>query len=124
MASKIKVLIVDDHHETRENLYHMLQLAGDIDPIAHASTGMQALDMARLYRPDVILMDVKMPGVDGVVASQAILQYVPSTKIVMMSGQPEIDHQWGAMLVGATDFLTKPFTARELAESVRRAVGI
>lgn len=123
MVSKIKVLIVDDHHETRENLYHMLSLTGDIDPIAHASTGIQALDMARLHQPDVILMDVMMPGVDGVAASQAILQYVPHTKIVMMSGQPETDHQWGSMLVGASDFLTKPFSAKELTESVRRAAA-
>lgn len=123
MTSKIKVLIVDDHHETRENLYHMLRLAGDIDPIAHASTGIQALDMTRLHKPDVVLMDVKMPGVDGVTASQAILQYFPHTKIVMMSGQPETDHQWGSMLVGASDFLTKPFSARELTESVRRAAA-
>lgn len=123
MVSKIKVLIVDDHHETRENLYHMLRLTGDIDPIAHASTGIQALDMARLHQPDVILMDVNMPGVDGVVASQAILQHVPQTRIVMMSAQPRTDHQWGAMLVGASEFLTKPFSAKELMECVRRVAA-
>ncbi len=123
MTTKIKVLIVDDHHETRENLYHMLRLTGDIDPIAHANTGIQALDMARIHKPDVVLMDVKMPGIDGVVASQAILQHVPKAKIVMMSGQPEVDHQWGSMLVGASEFLTKPFSAKELSESVRRAAS-
>lgn len=123
MTSKIKVLIVDDHHETRENLYHMLQMTGDIDPVAHASTGIQALDMARLHQPDVILMDVNMPGVDGVAASQAILQHVPKAKIVMMSAQPKTDYQWGSMLIGASDFLTKPFSARELMESVRRAAA-
>jgi pilus assembly protein CpaE len=123
MTSKIKVLIVDDHHETRENLYHMLQLTGDIEPIAHASSGVQALDMARLHKPDVVLMDVNMPGVDGVAASQAILQQSPNTKIVMMSAQPKTDYQWGAMLVGASDFLTKPFSARELTESVRKAAA-
>ena len=123
MVNRIKVLIVDDHQETRENLYHMLRLTGDIDPIAHASTGIQALDMARLHNPDVVLMDVNMPGVDGVVASQAILQHVPKTRIVMMSGQPEVDHQWGSMLVGASEFLTKPFTAKELSECVRRVAA-
>ena len=124
MVPKIKVLIVDDHHETRENLYHMLRLTGDIDPIAHASTGIQALDLARLHQPDVVLMDINMPGVDGVVASQAILQYVPNTRIVMMSGQPETDQKWGSMLVGASEFLTKPFSARELTECVRRVASI
>jgi pilus assembly protein CpaE len=123
MTSKIRVLIVDDHHETRENLYQMLQLTGDIEPIAHASTGIQALDMARLHQPDVILMDVNMPGVDGVAASQVILQYVPNAKIVMMSAQPKTDYQWGSMLIGASDFLTKPFSAKELTESVRRAAA-
>lgn len=123
MASKIRVLIVDDHHETRENLYHMLRLADDIDPIAHANTGVQALDLARLHKPDVVLMDVNMPGVDGVAASQTILQYLPSAKIVMMSAQPQTDYQWGSMLIGASDFLTKPFTARELTESVRKAAA-
>lgn len=123
MATKIKVLIVDDHHETRENLYNMLRLTGDIDPIAHANSGVQALDMARLHKPDVVLMDVNMPGVDGVAASQTILQYVPNTKIIMMSGQPKSDYQWGSMLVGVSDFLTKPFSAKELTETVRRAAA-
>ena len=123
MAAKIRVLIVDDHHETRENLYHMLRMAGDIDPVAHASTGIEALDMARLHKPDVILMDVNMPGVDGVAASQSILRYVPTAKIVMMSAQPETDYQWGSMLVGAIEFLTKPFSAREVTESIRRAAA-
>jgi pilus assembly protein CpaE len=120
MVAKIRVLIVDDHHETRENLYQMLRMSGDIDPVAHASTGIEALDMARLHQPDVVLMDVNMPGVDGVAASQSILHYVPTVKIVMMSAQPETDVQWGAMLVGATEFLTKPFSARELSETIRR----
>ncbi|MCI0398942.1 MAG: response regulator transcription factor [Chloroflexi bacterium] len=124
MTKKIKVLIVDDHHETRENLYRMLELDNELEAVAHASTGVQALDMARLYEPDVVLMDVHMPGVDGVAASQAILRAVPQTKIIMMSGQSDTDYQWGSMLVGASEFLTKPFTAKELVNCIRSVCAV
>jgi DNA-binding NarL/FixJ family response regulator len=120
---KIRVLIVDDHRDTREQLYNMLQLTDTLEAVGHAGTGVQALDLARLYQPDVILMDVHLPGIDGVAASQAILRAVPQTKIVMMSAEPDTDIQWGSMLVGASHFLTKPFSYKELVTTIEMVVS-
>jgi DNA-binding NarL/FixJ family response regulator len=119
----IRVLIVDDHRDTREQIYQMLQMADGLEPVGHAGTGIQALDLARLYQPDVILMDVHLPGIDGVAASQAILRAVPKTKIVMMSAQPDTDIQWGSMLVGVSHFLTKPFTYKELVATIEKVAS-
>lgn len=122
-VQKIRVLIVDDNREMRDQIYQMLQLADGLEPVGHAGTGIQALDLARLYQPDVILMDVHLPGIDGVAASQAILRAVPQTKIVMMSAQPNTDIQLGAMYVGASHFLTKPFSYKELVTTIEKVVS-
>lgn len=119
MPDKIRVLIVDDHHETRENLYHMLRMQDDMEAVGHAGSGITALDMARLLQPDIILMDVNMPGIDGVSASQSIIRAVPQAKIVMMSVNDEVGFKWGSMLVGAKQFLTKPFSSEELVACIR-----
>jgi pilus assembly protein CpaE len=122
MGGKIKVLIVDDNHEMRENVYRMITLYDDLEAVGHAGTGIQALDMARLLQPDVVVMDVNMPGIDGVAASQTIIRAMPKTSIVMMSAEADDQARWGSMLVGAKHFLTKPFSSDELADCIRTAV--
>jgi DNA-binding NarL/FixJ family response regulator len=117
------VLIVDDHHETRENIYSMVKFFADLEAVGHAGTGIQALDMAYLLKPDVILMDVGMPGIDGVAISQTIRRALPEAKIVMMSVQDNDDYKWGSMLVGASHFLTKPFSSQEMVACIRAAVA-
>jgi pilus assembly protein CpaE len=78
------------------------------------------MEMAREHRPDIILMDINMPGVDGIAASQAIARSVPSAQIIIMSVQSESDYLRRAMLAGARDFLMKPFSGDELITAVRR----
>jgi pilus assembly protein CpaE len=121
MSGKIRVLIVDDNHEMRENVYRMITLYDDLEAVGHAGTGIQALDMTRLLKPDVVLMDVNMPGIDGVAASQTIMRAVPKISIVMMSAEATDHYRWGSMLVGAKHFLTKPFSADEMADCIRAA---
>lgn len=120
MADKIRVLIVDDLPETRENVRKLLQFESDIEVIAQAGNGEQAVEMARQHRPDIILMDINMPGLDGIGASQAIVEHVPSTQIIIMSVQSEADYLRRAMLAGARDFLMKPFSGDELVSAIRR----
>ncbi|MDX1663801.1 MAG: response regulator [Candidatus Promineifilaceae bacterium] len=120
MSDKIRVLIVDDLAETRENVRKLLQFESDVEVIAQAGSGEEALEMAKEHRPDIILMDINMPGLDGISASQAIVQAVPSTQIVIMSVQSEADYLRRAMLAGARDFLMKPFSGDELISAVRR----
>lgn len=120
MSDNIRVLIVDDLPETRENVRKLLQFESDIEVIGQAGTGEQAVEMAQEFRPDIILMDINMPGIDGIGASQKISELVPTTQIIIMSVQSDSDYLRRAMLAGARDFLTKPFGGDELVAAVRR----
>jgi pilus assembly protein CpaE len=121
MADKvIRVLIVDDLPETRENVRKLLQFESDVEVIGQAGTGEEAIDMAQAHKPDIILMDINMPGIDGIGASQRISELVPRAQIIIMSVQSDSDYLRRAMLAGARDFLTKPFGGDELVAAVRR----
>lgn len=120
MAEKIRVLIVDDLQETRENVRKLLQFEPDIEVIGQAANGQQAVELTQQHQPDIILMDINMPGVDGITASQAISKSDPGSQIIIMSVQSEVDYLRRAMLAGARDFLMKPFSGDELVSAVRR----
>src|SRR3954465_14111092 len=85
----IKVLIVDDIPETRENLKKLLAFEADIEVVGTASTGREGLELAQELFPDIILMDINMPDMDGIAATEAISKAVPSVSVVMMSVQSE-----------------------------------
>src|SRR3954447_5974713 len=115
----IKVLIVDDIPETRENLKKLLAFEQDIEVVGTASTGREGLELAQELLPDIILMDINMPDMDGISATEQISKAVPQTSVVMMSVQSEADYLRRAMLAGARDFLTKPISGEELYSTVR-----
>lgn len=120
MAENIRVLIVDDLPETRENVRKLLQFESDIEVIGQAGTGEDAVEMAQQFQPDIILMDINMPGIDGIGASQKITELVPSVQIIIMSVQSDPNYLRRAMMAGARDFLTKPFGGDELVAAIRR----
>jgi pilus assembly protein CpaE len=120
MSENIRVLIVDDLPETRENVRKLLQFEPEFEVIGQAGTGEQAIEMAQEMKPDIILMDINMPGVDGIGASQTISELVPHSQIIIMSVQSDADYLRRAMLAGARDFLTKPFGGDELINAIRR----
>ena len=120
MSEKIRVLIVDDIPETRDNVRKLLQFELDMEVVGQAGNGSQAIEAARQFTPDVILMDINMPGVDGISASQSVLKVVPTAQIIIMSVQSEADYIRKAMLAGARDFLMKPFSGDELTSAIRR----
>jgi pilus assembly protein CpaE len=117
---KIRVLIVDDIPETRENLRKLLYFETDIEVVAAATDGEEGIRMAKEYEPHVVLMDINMPGVDGIAATEAITQEAPYCQVVMMSVQGESDYLRRSMLAGARQFLIKPFTGDELVSTIRR----
>lgn len=117
--SVIKVLIVDDIPETRENLKKLLAFEADIEVVGTASSGREGLELAQELTPDIILMDINMPDMDGITATEAISKAVPQASVVMMSVQSEADYLRRAMLAGARDFLTKPISGEELYATVR-----
>ena len=120
MAENIRVLIVDDLPETRENVRKLLQFESDIEVIGQAGNGEEAVEMARQFQPDIILMDINMPGVDGIGASQQISEIAPMVQIIIMSVQSDPNYLRRAMMAGARDFLTKPFGGDELTAAIRR----
>ncbi len=120
MAENIRVLIVDDLPETRENVRKLLQFESDIEVIGQAGNGEEAIEMARQLQPDIILMDINMPGVDGIGASQQISEIAPMVQIIIMSVQSDPNYLRRAMMAGARDFLTKPFGGDELTSAIRR----
>ena len=121
---KIRVVIVDDIPETRENLKKILMFETDIEVVGMASTGREGVEVARTQKPDIILMDINMPDMDGIQATELINKAVPSVGIVMMSVQHEADYLRRAMLAGARDFLTKPIAGDELYATIRRVYEV
>jgi pilus assembly protein CpaE len=120
VSDKIRVIIVDDIPETREHLSKLLSFESDIEVVAVAASGPEALELAARMRPDIVLMDINMPGMDGIAASERLSATVPTAAIVMMSVQGEADYLRRAMLAGAREFLVKPFSSDELCASIRQ----
>jgi pilus assembly protein CpaE len=118
---KIRVLIVDDIAETRENIRKLLQFESDFEVAGAARTGREGIELARETRPDVILMDINMPDMDGITATETVRQELPATQIVILSVQSDPNYMRRAMLAGARDFLTKPPAVDELTAAIRRA---
>ena len=116
----IKVLIVDDIPETRDHLSRLIGLEREIDVMGTAGSGEEAIAMALDLRPDIIVMDINMPGMDGVAAAEIISQRLPSSPIIMMSVHGEAEHLKRAMGAGAREFLVKPFSGDEFATSIKR----
>ena len=116
----IKVLIVDDIPDTRENIRKLLAFEADIQVVGMAGTGQEAVRLATETRPDVVLMDINMPDMDGITATKAISTAVRTAAVVIMSVQSEPGYLRQAMLAGARDYLTKPIASEELYSTIRR----
>lgn len=120
-GEKIRVLIVDDVSETRENVKKLLQFEADVDVVGVARTGKEAIQVSLELNPDVVLMDINMPDMDGIAATEAIRAKQPAVQVVILSVQSDQNYMRKAMLVGARDFLTKPPMGDELISAIRRA---
>jgi pilus assembly protein CpaE len=116
----IKVLIVDDIPETRDHLTRLLSLEQEIDVAGTAGSGEEAIRLSMDLRPDIIVMDINMPEMDGVAAAEIISQRLPSSPIIMMSVHGEADQLRRAIAAGAREFLVKPFSADEFSTTIKR----
>ncbi|MCK4449924.1 MAG: response regulator, partial [Anaerolineae bacterium] len=120
VGERIRVLIVDDIAETRENLRKLLSFDTDIEVVGAASSGLEGIELVKQFQPHIVLMDINMPGMDGITATETILREVPTAQVVILSVQGETDYLRRAMLAGARDFLTKPPSGDELMSTIRR----
>lgn len=116
---QIRVLIVDDIVDTRDNLSKLLLFERDIEVVGTAASGAEAIEMTRRISPDVILMDINMPEMDGIKCAEILTNEITGLGIIMMSVQGEQDYLRRAMLAGAREFLIKPFSGDELVRSIR-----
>ncbi len=121
VGDKIRVVIVDDVSETRENVRKLLQFETDVDVVGLARTGKEAIQISQELNPDVVLMDINMPDMDGITATEAIRSRQPAVQVVILSVQSDQNYMRRAMLAGARDFLTKPPMGDELISAIRRA---
>lgn len=117
---KITILIADDIGETRDNIKRLLSFEPDMEVIGEAATGEEAVRQAERLQPDVILMDINMPVLDGIGATEIISMRVPQTSIIIISVQGEQEYLKKSMVAGAREYLVKPFSSEELAETIRR----
>jgi pilus assembly protein CpaE len=111
---------VDDIPETRDHLSKLLGFESDIEVVGAASSGAEAISLAGDLSPDVILMDINMPDMDGITATEQLAARAPTSAVVMMSVQGEADYLRRSMLAGAREFLVKPFSSDELTASIRQ----
>jgi pilus assembly protein CpaE len=115
----ISILLVDDIPETRENIKKLLAFEPDFKVVGSVGTGREGVAMAKELRPNIIIMDINMPDMDGIQATTLITEAVPTAAVIMMSVQNDPDYLRRAMLAGARNFLTKPILPDELYNTIR-----
>jgi NarL family two-component system response regulator LiaR len=118
-AEHIRVLIVDDHQVVRQGLRTFLELHADITVAGEAGDGQAAVDMSARLEPDVILMDLVMPGLDGISATRLIKQRQPAIKVIALTSFTEDDKVFPAIQAGASSYLLKDVTPDALVEAIR-----
>ena len=107
-GDEIKILLVDDIAETRESIKKLLAFESDFKVVGSASNGREGVELAKELRPDIIIMDINMPDMDGLEAASLVTKAVPTAGVIMMSVQNDSDYLNKAMLAGARFFLSKP----------------
>ena len=119
--ARIRVLIVDDHAVVRSGLTKFLLVSRDMELVGEAGDGDEAIQLVGLRQPDVVLMDLMMPGTDGVTATRVIRQKYPQTQVVALTSFAEEAMVQGALQAGAVAYLQKNVSAAELAGAIRAA---
>jgi len=125
-GGKIRVLIVDDHAVVRQGLRTFLELQDNpesmpIQVVGEASNGLQAVEQARSLQPDIVLLDLVMPGMDGIAATPKIIEGSPNTRVIILTSFGEDDKVLPAIRAGAQGYLLKDIPPNELAQAVREA---
>ena len=121
MAELISVLLVDDHSVVRQGVRAFLVTQPDIAVVDEAGSGEEAVKLAEKHVPDVVLMDLIMPGMDGVEATRRVKQVSPRSQVVVLTSYHEDEHTFPALKSGALSYILKDLSAEELADAVRKA---
>jgi DNA-binding NarL/FixJ family response regulator len=119
----IRVLIADDQPVVREGLSMLLGLLDDVEIVGTAADGGEAVELARAHEPDVVLMDLRMPRVEGAEATRQILAALPRTRVLVLTTYADDEFLFPALQAGARGYLTKDATAEEIEQAIRALVA-
>jgi NarL family two-component system response regulator LiaR len=123
MSEAITVLLVDDHALVRQGVRAFLEKQPDLAVVGEAANGQQAVALAAQHVPDVVLMDLVLPGMDGVEATRSVKRASPRSQVVVLTSYHEDEHIFPALRAGALSYLLKDIGSAELADAVRRAAA-
>ena len=115
----VRVLVADDQTVVREGLVMLLQLSAGVEVVAAAADGDEAVRLAARHRPDVVLMDLRMPRCDGVAATRRILEQLPGTRVIVLTTYADDESVFAALEAGARGYLTKDAGASEIQRAIR-----
>ncbi len=119
----IRIMLVDDHRLVRAGLKRVLTEVADMEVVAEASSGEEALELVRTITPDVVLMDINMPGIGGLEATRRLLQRTPSAKVIVVSMHLEEPYPSRMLAAGAAGYISKDSAADEVVTAIRRVHG-
>ncbi len=120
---RIRVLIADDQPVVRDGLAMLLDLIDDVEIVATAADGIEAVDRARTERPDIVLMDLRMPRLEGAEATRQILASLPGTRVLVLTTYADDEFLFPALQAGARGYLTKDATAEEIEHAIRALIA-
>src|SRR5512146_286774 len=123
MSDAITVLLVDDHSVVRQGVKAFLDMQPDLTVVGEAASGEEAVKLAEQFVPDVILMDLIMPNMDGVEATRRVKHVSPRSQIVVLTSYHEDEHIFPALKAGALSYVLKDISAEDLASAVRKAAA-
>jgi len=116
---KITILLAEDHAVVREGLYNMLKLEADLQVVGEATDGRQAVALAKKLQPDVVLMDIAMPHLNGLEATRQILKALPASKVLILSAHNDDAYVDTAIASGAVGFLLKQASSHDVCQTIR-----
>jgi DNA-binding NarL/FixJ family response regulator len=120
-GKKIRVLVVDDHAIVRQGLRTFIDLQGDMEIVGEGTNGIEAVELARSTQPDIVLLDLVMPEMDGVQATSKIIEHSPNSRVIILTSFSEEDQVIPAIRAGAQGYLLKDIAPNELVQAVRDA---
>ena len=123
MTEPIRILLVDDQRLMRDGLRTLLELEGDLKVVAEAENGQAGLDAYEQFEPNVVLMDIRMPGMDGVEATRRLIERWPEARVVILTTFDDDEYIFEGLRAGALGYLLKDVSGGELAESIRKVAA-
>src|SRR5436190_17503013 len=123
MKNPVRILLADNHPIVRAGIRAELEKIEDVQVVGEANDGREAIDLSASLQPDLVFMDITMPGLNGLEATERITKSFPSTKVVILSRHEDEEYYWGALRVGAAGYLLKKAAIAELQSALRRVMG-